>query len=332
MTSQTIYSESEFRAFALILEGILTILRKGIADEELAKNEALRSRKRKVKEYPGSNGPHTRSRSISSSSSTSISTISTNLSRSPTSRRTNRHDAKVYHDSPKHTQALFSQDPVHKRRRSSSMSTTSYISGSSIDKRRKYRSREAEYLRHSSLHEKGGEPHERKSNPPRSTGKRRRSFSSSSSSYTSDSSHEGRRRDVSMSEHRNTRRRRSSISPERRGRNRNHDGRNKGRMRSRSDSIDRSQVARNRHSMTPGRLDRRDRSSIRSRMQGQRSLRDYDRRVSNDDDRYGSSFRDENHDKSRRAKPPRPPSPRKERSLSPFSKRLALTQAMNMGH
>lgn len=32
-----------------------------------------------------------------------------------------------------------------------------------------------------------------------------------------------------------------------------------------------------------------------------------------------------------RAPPPRQPSPPRERSLSPFSKRLALTQAMNMG-
>ena len=85
--------------------------------------------------------------------------------------------------------------------------------------------------------------------------------------------------------------------------------------------------------MTPGVSNGglRDRNRNYPGVRDQQLLRDRDRRLSNNDDRYGSSFRDENHDDSRRTKPPQPPPLRNERSLSPFSKRLALTQAMNVG-
>ena len=83
--------------------------------------------------------------------------------------------------------------------------------------------------------------------------------------------------------------------------------------------MDRSKIARNRNSITPGVKSNHDRYASRR----SQHARDYERRYSNDDERYGR--RDE--------KPAQPiPAPaRKERSLSPFSKRLALTQAMNMG-
>lgn len=331
-----IYSESGLHPHISFLESILTALRKGVADEELAKKEAERSRKRKADETSIPNVSRKRSRSISSSTSTTVSTISTNLSRSPTPRRTRRHAAEGYHGSVEHNQAVFSQDAVHKERRSSSMSTTSYTSESSIDRRRDHRSRDAGHNRPSffSPNARRRERDPRTLSRPRSiTRKRRRSFSSSSISYTSDSSHEGRRREVLTNEHRNTRRRRSSISPERRGRDRGHDGRSIQRTRSRSNSMDRSQVARNRHSMTPGAIpngDRKDRNRRGTGTQNHQLLKDRDRRFSNDDDRYGSSFRDGNNDDSRRNRPLPSPPPRRERSLSPFSKRLALTQAMNM--
>lgn len=52
---------------------------------------------------------------------------------------------------------------------------------------------------------------------------------------------------------------------------------------------------------------------------------------SKDNDRYGSSARDRKENiRGTRPQPNAPPQ-RKDRSLSPFSKRLALTQAMNIG-
>ena len=172
--------------------------------------------------------------------------------------------------------------------------------------------------------------------------KRRRRSRSSSLSYTSDSSSERKDRRRGGEADRNTRRRRSSISPETRGRDRDYKGNR--RTRSQRESRDRSQVARNRNSMTPApypnggkahtseqRRDSRDQTSMRYRGQ----------RYSNDNDRYGSSFRDGDRDRpTRDDRPPTRGDPfrqapqfqRKDRSLSPFSKRLALTQAMNMGH
>ena len=296
-----------------------------------------RGRERKADDNDSSSGLRKHSRS-NSSSSISVSTISTNRSRSSTPRRTSRYDAGGYHGSGKHSQALYSQDAVHKRRRSSSMSTTSYTSESSIERRRNRRLRDADRHRRSltSLDRRRTERNflEKTANHSRSNHrKRRRSSSSSSLSYTSDSSHGGRVRDISMNEHRNTRRRRSSVSPERRGRDRKYDGRANRRTRSRSGSMDRSQVARNRQSMTPGVANGRLRDKVKGhpRTQDHRPLRDRDRRLSNDDDHYGSSFRDENRGEPRRTEPQKRPPPRSGRSLSPFSKRLALTQAMNMG-
>jgi len=55
------------------------------------------------------------------------------------------------------------------------------------------------------------------------------------------------------------------------------------------------------------------------------------RRQSVDDDRYGASYK--NSDDHRRSASPqeRPKQVVRERSLSPFSRRVALTQALNMG-
>ena len=89
-------------------------------------------------------------------------------------------------------------------------------------------------------------------------------------------------------------------------------------------------MARNRNSMTPGLRSNHDRNGERPRL-----VRDNSSRYSNDNDRYGSNFRDRGRDARDgiAVKPPPVVAPpvRKERSLSPFSKRLALTQAMNMG-
>ncbi len=162
-----------------------------------------------------------------------------------------------------------------------------------------------------------------------STRKRRRSCSSSMS-YTSDSSSSGGQRSRPMNNVRRTRPRRSTVSPDTRGRDRwSRAPRSSRRTPSRSNSMDRSQVARGRRSMTPVRASRGDGNEPARAGRGKKEV--VDPRFGSDNDRYGSSFRNREYD-DRRAERPKPaPPPRKERSLSPFSKRVALTQAMNMG-
>ena len=79
--------------------------------------------------------------------------------------------------------------------------------------------------------------------------------------------------------------------------------------------------------MTPGYPSKSDGAPKQDASYGRRSS------YEDDHDRYGASsrFRDESFHKQKRPLENRPPPKRKERSLSPFSKRLALTQAMNMG-
>lgn len=295
----------------------LTRCRNGVADEELARKELERGRKRTADGTDHPDGARKRSRSAASSySSTSVSTISTNLSHSPPPHRGSKHSHGSSRISREHGQALpFKPALARKLRRSSTTSTMSYTSDSSVDRARK------------------GSPRDRDQNQSRSIARKRRRSSASSMSYTSDSSSDGKRKKRFTNEHRNTRRRRSSISPDTRGRDRKLQVRGSRRTRSRSHSVDRSQVARNRQSMTPGAPPIRDRPiSNRDgpRKKDHSSARDREKRYLNDDDRYGSSFRNENRD-DRTTRPPQPLQQQKERSLSPFSKRLALTQAMNMG-
>ena len=253
----------------------LTITRKGIADEQLAKAQAERGRKRGFDENTLPRHRSKRSRSSSSSFSSSVSTISTNRSRSVSSKRSK----KSHH---------FERDTRIERGHSSR--------------------------------------------------KRRRSLSTSSSgsysSYSSSSRSPPPRRD--RYEERNTRRRHSSNSPQARGRDRHSGGgrRVPRRSRSRTDSMDRSRIARNRNSLTPDVRSNHERGTKHRSPWLHR-----DRRYSNtdDDDRYGGGRRRSGpRDDFRRESPAQkraPPTPevRQERSLSPFSKRLALTKAMNMG-
>lgn len=169
--------------------------------------------------------------------------------------------------------------------------------------------------------------------------KRRRRSRSSSLSYSSDSSFEKKDRRRTEEVDRNTRRRRSSISPEMRGRD--IDYASKRRTRSRSKGRDKSEAARKRNSMTPAAHPDGERSHAPQQHRSSRdqaSMRNRSQRYSNDNDRYGSSFRNQGQPTRDQRPPTRdepsrqgPPFQRKERSLSPFSKRLALTQAMNMG-
>lgn len=282
-----------------------------------------------MKENERVDGPQKRQRSSSSYSSTTVSTISTTLSRSPLHPV---EDVQI----PRKTKESKYPGPG-KRRRSSSCSSTSYTSDSSVAKRRRNRSQgDSRNTRRKwssiSPDSRGRRRnHREKSVDSRShyDRKHRRGSSSSSSSYTSDSSYGRRNRDHSFETYHKSKRSRSSVSRDSGVRTKAFNGKRSNRQtRSRSFSRDRSKVARNRHSMTPVSHPHHRPNSTEAR-----SAQERQRRYSNDNDRYGSSLRD----LDRRISGPgtsRQPyqHTRKERSLSPFSKRLALTQAMNMSH
>lgn len=257
------------------------------------------------------NGSRKRSRSTSSSSSNSVSTISTNLSRSSSPKLAGlRHTGQSQ---------VFSNLEVGRKRRRSHSSSISHTSDSSHGRRRENRPRELGIDGWDS--KKPGEfdtgrqlDHEHR---------RRRYPRSRSMSYNSHSSADKKRRKSTHTETRGKRRRHSSKSPVDRGRDRDfNSNRGSRRTRSPSESRDRSEVIRNRMSMTPG---------LPTRRESGQDNADRRQSYSNDNDRYGSSARDQDES----VRDTRPPSnvlhQRKERSLSPFSKRLKMTQAMNMG-
>ncbi|KAL3480103.1 hypothetical protein BJX99DRAFT_47189 [Aspergillus californicus] len=138
---------------------------------------------------------------------------------------------------------------------------------------------------------------------------RKRRHSDASSGY-SVSSYSSAGRSRTRSPGRNMRRRRRESSPKERGRPRDISHEGDRRERSRSRGIEKSRIVRGRQTITPEETAPRQNHARRSSPRVQPSNFYNDRR------------QDERH---------RPPPPRHERSLSPFSKRLALTQAMNMG-
>ena len=267
------------------------------------------------------NGSRKRSRSTSSYSSNSVSTISTNLSRSSSPKLAGlRHTGQSQ---------LFSNLEVDRKRRRGRSSSISYTSDSSYGKRRQDRSREKDSEEYDRK-----DPSERVARrPPGTEGRPREHTRSRSMSRNSHSSIDKRRKRSSHSETRRKRRRHSSRSPVGRGRDREFNSkRGSRRTRSPSESRDRSEVIRNRKSMTPGLPARQNlRQDDRPQWPEHHPNVDRRQRYSNDNDRYGSSARDRNEN-IRGTRPPSNPLPqRRERSLSPFSKRLKITQAMNMG-
>lgn len=294
--------------------------RKGIADEQFAKEDVERGRKLVIE------GPN---RSLRSScSSSSVSTVSTDISRS---RRPSARDRK-----PKLRELPLSSIQNRenrgnpKRRRSSTRSSMSYSSEGSFRKhcrnlsrepRRNIRRRRASR----SPDSRGRNRHDSRRALINATDRARklREDSSYSSSGSPDSSSERRPRGGSRIEKFSSGRH-SSVSPDPRGRDQNFQGkRSNRRSRSHSYSRDRSQVARNRQSMTPSAPPQRNGSSYVRKL-SDANTRNRRQRYSNDNDRYGGSLkgpRTSHFSQSRR----------KETSLSPFSKRVALTQAMNTG-
>ena len=268
------------------------------------------------------NGSRKRSRSTSSYSSNSVSTISTNLS----------HSSSPQFAGLRHTgqSQLFSNLEVDRKRRRSRTSSISYTSNSSLGRRREDQPREI-----SSVGYDRKQPSQRNTRRPPGPQRMQRGYTRSRSiSYDSESSMDKRRKESSNSEIRRKRRRHSSRSPLDRGRDRDFNAkRGSRRTRSPSESRDRSKVTRNRKSMTPA-IPARQNSRQDDRSQWPEHPPNADRRqsYSNDNDRYGSSARNRNEGVRGTRSPPNSLPQRKERSLSPFSKRLKLTQAMNMGN
>ncbi|KAF6229601.1 hypothetical protein HO173_011456 [Letharia columbiana] len=294
---------------------------KGVADELLARKEHERGRKRKADDEH-MNGSRKRSRSTSSYSSNSVSTISTNLSRSLSPKLAGlRHTGQSQ---------VFSNLEVDRKRRRSRSSSISYTSDSSHGSRRKDHPQGL-----------GGDGYDRKGPIDRDAGRplglerrQREHRMSRSMSYGSHSSTNKRRKKSSLSGTRGKRRRHSSRSPVDRGRDRDlNSNRGSRRTRSPSESRDRSEVIRNRKSMTPGLPARQTlRQDTVSQRPDHHPNVDGRQSYSNDNDRYGSSARDRNENIRGTRPPPNAPPQKKERSLSPFSKRVRLTLAMNVGN
>lgn len=279
---------------------------------------------RKLDKHKDLDGPRKDSRSISPSSSSSVSTISTNLSRSPS----------PSHEFPKTKhQPISIHAGLGKRRRRSTASSMTDTSESSVERLQPNRSSNGDRntrRRRSSISPdiRGrGRSHQREIKKGRIHRSNWRQSSKSSSSYSSDQSLETKRSPDHDYHGYNTRFR-SSISPVSQVRDKNFFGkRSNRRTRSRSYSRDRSRVARNRHSMTPAASPRR--TSVLTEFS---SMKSRGSRICTDSDHHGSIFKtfDRENSQASRSRQFSRQTP-KERSLSPFSRRLALTQAMNIG-
>ena len=304
-----IYCASKIVLFPLINPDS-NCIRKGVADEELAKKEALR-RQRK-----DSSKGRSWSRSTNSFSSDSASTISTNLSRSISPDVRHRADPR---NSGGHGRRSIApqRGTTSRTRRFSASSQMSYsndfddVGKVAPDRRRgKLLGGQAKYT-------SGYRPSDRK-----------RSRSASSLSSYSDSSRERQKSSYIKDDDRNVRRRRSSISPDDRGRDRhyfrNHEDR---RERSGSFSREKSMMARNRNSMTPslnGAHQRHGDVGNGNRI-GEQASRpsEISRHKENNHCPPTKTMSGQEIDDGRPLQRLRP---LRERSLSPYSKRLALTQ------
>jgi len=162
-----------------------------------------------------------------------------------------------------------------------------------------------------------------KSSSPSLSTQRKRRYSEKSSRYSYSSGSSVERRSSRIRERRderNIRRRRRESSPDERGRRRDDSSRRGSwRGRSQSQSRDRSRIMRGRRSLPPVQ---------RNTTDPQRSIQSSYRPLENAIDRR-SEHRERNRAGYIRGNPSA--SPQRERSLSPFSKRLALTLAMNTG-
>ena len=288
---------------------VLNLNRKGVADEELSKKEAQRAANVALGEAPS------RSVSASSYSSVSASTISTRLSRSISPGA--RHHAIHRRDRDHWNRRCQPMSGKSQRRRASTSSDMS-ISDRSEDG--------ASGVQRQYQKEPYSKWPERLDRRRANDKKRRRSASSLSSN---DGARDDQRALYMRDDDRNLRRRHSSTSPDDRGRDRyvarNYSSR---RERSRSSSRDKSMIARHRSSMTleidatPGRKKKGGNGS---------DLQDgiATRPGASQNPKEPSSSKDQAFSlSSKYEQANRRHQDARERSLSPYSKRLALTQSL----
>ncbi|BCS25648.1 uncharacterized protein APUU_50359A [Aspergillus puulaauensis] len=201
---------------------------------------------------------------------------------------------------------LHELDPLDNRgqasKRSRSISSHSASSVSTISTNRS-RSRSPRRERYD---ERRGETGSKSQEAQSWSRKRRHSNSSSGYSVSSNSSRE---RSHTRSPGRNIRRRRRESSPKERGRARSLSRDGSRRERSRNHDMDKGRGTRGRRSMN-----------------GETDLDQGYAKQSSSMNQPNTSHDERGLDERNRAPPPR-----RERSLSPYSKRIALTQAMNMG-
>ncbi|OJJ49577.1 hypothetical protein ASPZODRAFT_149097 [Penicilliopsis zonata CBS 506.65] len=193
-----------------------------------------------------------------------------------------------------HTRSAVHDGRSRSRRRSRSNSSVSVSSVSTISTSRE----------HSASPDRQREHDSKKDDERALSRTRKRRYSDSPSEYSDasySSANQPRSRSREWPRDKNTRRRRRESSPVERGRPRDSfgEGNRRDRTRSRS-SLDKSRAAKERRSLTPEAPYQRSEASSHGMRAGP-----------------GQSHL--------------PPQPRRERSLSPYSKRLALTQAMNIG-
>ncbi len=261
--------------------------------------------------------PGKRARSISSYSSRSVSTYSTFSSGSLSPPRGDyRHTGQ--------SQTIGNMEISRKRRRrpSSSMSYTSESpSGRYEEMKTQHRSRNCDYRDGDIDNSWPIEKEERRRSRMDGHSDTR---AVESLSPTPGVSTRHMSKGLSNEEERSKRRRRSSRSPDDRGRNRNFNGRRGSRRtRTPSESRDRSEVTRLRKSMTPG-IPRRPSDGSMTHQVHRPINKDIN--YSNVTKNRNDKIRDSEIDRRTQNAPPG-----RGKSLSPFSKRLAITQAMNMG-
>lgn len=301
------------------------LYRKGVADEQLAKIEQERGRKReRPEEATGFTRKPNRSQSTSSSSSTSVATISTNASRSPRigretqpqlDRRLSSSKARMETPERKRRRSISSDgsfpSDLEPNRRGPDMasirSTRRKIGDHSPLMRGRRRSRTDSRSRHTS-YSSSSQSLERIRPGRSSEWKTKLESDSTTGSYKTGPNS---RRDNPKLNSRRQNLKAGSSPPRRKARQK----------RTRSPEMEESE----RRAANPTSMRRpRDRSFSSDNL-GRR-------RYSDVDERYGTSVKVNERFAGRVPQDGKPVrAPPRERSLSPFSKRLALTQAMNAG-
>jgi hypothetical protein len=302
------------------------LYRKGVADEQLAKIEQERGRKReRLEEATGSARQPNHSRSTSSSSSASVATISTSASRSP----------RIGRETQPNTDRRLSskaqmETPERKRRRSIS-SDGSFPSDLEPDRRGPDMASNRNTRRKISEHSPLMRGRRRSRTDSRS---RHTSYSSSNRSLERIRPGRGSERKPRL-ETDNTTGSYKTV-PDSRSMRRDNPDPNSRRQNLRDGSSTPSRKSRQKRTWSPD-VEENERKTTNSNSMKRPRDRSFSsdnlgRRYSDVEERYGTSVQINERFGARVPQDRKPVrAPPRERSLSPFSKRLALTHAMNTG-